>query len=393
MKALLSIATALLFSALASSSTSDSCRLCDKTGVVPCSEHTADEHAYEADVLFCSTAAQCERCKGSLIEICKRCPDGPDIHKIAERQAEVAAWLAEQPMPGYLDRPVPAVETERFQLIIDTGTMKEGRKKIDGHTIMHRVARDVNEVTRLIGEHFQLEGSTTFNPETKSKREYHGKMRMWIWKEPADHAKIMREFLNHTSTGDYKLLGRAPIFSVWTDHNFNTVQGVRSLFTHNASHMLLSNLYRELWTGDIGGGWFDAGSGHWYEYEVHKRSLNYCIEEATAELDFHGGEWRAPIRKWLQLEEKHLLSPLIPKNTGAMTLPEQALCWSFYDWLVANHVEALPQLQQGLKKQTPTRDLLKEVLGMSLLQAEDAWREWVAITYPVRGDKPREPKK
>jgi hypothetical protein len=157
--------------------------------------------------------------------------------------------------------------------------------------------------------------------------------------------------------------------------------------------MLLSNLYQALWTGDTGGGWFDAGSSHWYEYKIHGLSVNYCIEESTLPLDFHGGVWRAPIRKWLGKEDTPFLPSLLPKNTGAMELPEQALCWSFYDWLVAEHVSSLPKIQHRLKQKEASRVILKEELGMPLLKIEEAWRAWVKATYPTKGDVPRKPKK
>ncbi len=392
----------LLSAPLAFAADGEGCRRCDKRGVVPCTDHTDEILAHEQEVLFCSLVSTCELCMGALLTDCKHCDGGPDDHLIAARQAEVATWMENQAMAKYLGRPLPAVETERYQLVVDTGPLKQGKKLIDGHVIMHRAAQDVLEVERLIGEHFALEGSEARAAQeaggdtsnaNQFKRDYSNKMRMWIWKDPADHQKVMAEFLGSSSTGDFKLLGRAPVFSVWTENPFNTEPGVRRLFTHTAPHMLLSNLYEPNWTGDTGGGWFDAGSAHWYEYEVHGLSVNYCIEEATLPLDFHGGVWRAPIRKWLKREKTPFLPKLLPKNTGAMELPEQALCWSFYDWLIAEHVEALPKIQQGLKRKESSRDLLKDTLGMPILTIEEAWREWVAATYPTKGDKPRAPKK
>lgn len=399
----------------------DGCRKCDERGVVLCKSHDDEMHVYERQVLFCSVAAGCEDCLGALLVDCKRCDGGPDSHLIPERQAEVAEWMKSERMSQHLGRPVPIVETAHFELIIDTGSLKEGKKKIEGHEIMHRVANDVEEVARLLGGHYGLSGSESKQaaklmslaaafaadeeppameeePQPEGvpaalAKDYFSKMRMWIWNDPADHANVMAKFLGSSSTGDFKMLGKDPVFSVWTEKDFGTVPGVRRLFTHNASHMLLSNLYRMLWTGDLGGGWLDAGAGHWYEYKIHELSVNYCIEEATAALDFHGGVWRAPIRRWLQQEEKRFLPVLLKKNTGAMELPEQALCWSFYDYLVANHVGALPLLQQGLKEKRDAREVIAEVLGMQLLPLEDAWRDWVEATYPLKGDQPREPKK
>ena len=79
-----------------------------------------------------------------------------------------------------------------------------------------------------------------------------------------------------------------------------------------------------------------------------------------------------------------------PKNTGAMTLPEQALCFSFYDYLVAVHQDKLTALLRGLKAKKPARDVLAEVLGKPLMEIEKDWREWVSKAYPRKGDELKE---
>ena len=358
------------------------CRRCDHRGVEPCGEHDEELLAMEAEVLFCSVVAACEECLGTLLVDCDRCDGGPDSARIPERRAEIEAWLFEDRMSAFLERPVPHVETEHFELVCDVPVMKDGKKKKDPHLTMHLVARDVERVATLIGEHFDI-----------TREDYFSKMRMWIWKDPRDHAAVMREFLLSTSTGDFKLLGKDPVFSVWTEPPFDTVPGVRRLFTHNSSHMLLSNLYRMLWTGDTGGGWFDAGAGHWYEYEVHDLSVSYCIEEATVPLEYHGGVWRTAIKKRLRKEEERQLPRILPLNTGAMTLPDQALCWSLYDWLVHEHPESLAPLQRALKEKRTGREVLEEVLGMKVLAVEEAWRAWVEEAYPLRGDELKLPER
>ena len=275
-------------------------------------------------------------------------------------------------------------ETEHYQLVMDLEPMKEGRKKVDPHLFLHRVAQDVEHVASRIAEHYAVEPGA-----------YGSKMRMWMWEEAEDHESAMGRFLGTVTRGDFKLLGKAPVFSVWREPGlFDSVEVVRSLFVHNAGHMLISNLYAPLWVGDRGGGWLDAGVGHWYEYDSMERSVHYCIEESTTPLNYHGGEWRAPIRKRLEdgSESDFHLGRLLPMNSGAMTLPDQALCWSFYDWLVAEHMATLPGILRRLKKREPAREILPDVLGMDLFEVERSWRKWVSDVYPRRGDKPRKPK-
>ncbi|MDF1836637.1 MAG: hypothetical protein P1V35_02110 [Planctomycetota bacterium] len=376
------------------------CKRCKNLGVLPCSEHKKEILELEKDVLFCSVAAECEPCGGSFLMDCDRCEHGTSSDAVAERRKEVADWLAAETMRQHMGRPVAHVETKHFLLILDTGPLRQGKKRIDSHTCLHRVAQDVEQVATLLGEHLELGGK---GPAQKiaegpslegqvAESEYFSKMRMWFWESRKDHRGVMSEFLHSGSSGDFKMLGRNPVFSLAKEANFSTLPQVRRVFTHNAAHMLISNLYKELWFGDTTGGWYDAGAAHWYEYKIHGLTTNYCIEEGTVMRDYHGGQWRAAIRKRLAKEDGPFLPQLINQDTGQMELPEQALCWSFYDWIVANHPQTLKPMLLALKQEIPSRTILKENLGQSLVKIEEDWRAWVAVTYPTKVDKPRKPK-
>ena len=55
-------------------------------------------------------------------------------------------------------------------------------------------------------------------------QDYRAKMRMWLWSDVATHQKAQAEFLGTITTGDFKMLGRDPVFSVWTEPpHFDTV--------------------------------------------------------------------------------------------------------------------------------------------------------------------------
>ena len=386
------------------------CLRCKKRGAIPCKQHNKHEHAMETEVLFCSVAAACEDCAGAMLVDCEYCEGGPDSSLIAPRRARNAAWMKNDPMQEFLGKHVPRIETPRFELIVNTGDLREGRKKVDEHTLMHRVAQDVMFVRSSMETHYGLppevsveEARNSLDPpaEPKSGPEgprvtteefypaYLHKMRMWIWNTPADHRAVMSEYLHSGASGDFKMLGKKPVFSVWTESDFSTVSGVRSLFTHNAAHMLLSNMYKETWVGDLSGGWFDAGVGHWYEYQRFDRSVNMCSEEASLAQNYHNGVWKAALKKRLAKEEAYLLPSLLGHNVGAMELSEQALCWSFYDWLVAKHVDKLPDMLKRLKREQPARELLKEVFEKALFPIEDDWRAWVQETYPSKDPKRR----
>lgn len=331
--------------------------------------------------MFCSLAAHCEDCAGALFIDCKHCDGGPKNAEVEARRAEIAKWMEANPVEAHFGRKVARCETHRFEIVLDLQkTLKDGRKKVDPHLLMHMVADDCEHVSGRILEHY----------ETDEEKEIFAKMRMWMWQSSEDHVSAVETFMRISARGDFKMLGKAPVFSVWLEPGlFSTVSGIRTVFAHNAGHMILSNMYRERDVGPIGGGWFDAGAGHWYEYDRFERSVNYCTEEATARTSFANGVWKAAMKKLLARTDDPQIPSLLNVPTTAMTVQQQAVCWSFYDWLVAEHRKSLRPILRGLKQKTPTRDLLKSELGLTVLQAEEAWRAWVDSTYPDREKKRR----
>lgn len=356
------------------------CRRCDHRGVVACPKHSDEILEAEERVLFCSVVGHCEDCHGALVVDCEHCDGGPASKAMEERRAKVAAWLAESPVERHFGRAVPRCETRRFELVLDVeGKFKLDRKKIDGHTLMHLVADDCEFVAKGLDEHFGIEDDDLF-----------AKMRMWMWPTGKDHASAVLEFMRQSARGDFKMLGKDPVFSVWQEPGlFATTPAIRSLFTHNAAHMIVSNLDRERDMSVTGGGWLDAGLGHWYEYERFGQSVQYCIEEATAGSAFANGVWKAAMRKLVKDTDGPLFLPQLDRRTTAMTVEDQAICWSFYDWLVANHQPQLRPILRGLKMPKDTRELFKEHLDMTVLEAEDAWRAWVLETYPKKEKRRR----
>jgi hypothetical protein len=358
----------------------DGCKRCEHLGMLPCGAHDEADREAEARVLFCSFVADCEACRGTLWVDCARCEGGPKQAEALERRAAIEAWLVPNLLESHLGHNVPRVETIHFELIVECDALPQGREKVAPHDLAHHIADDVEHVAGRIAEHYRIQAG-----------DYGAKMRAWLWKELAAHQKAMERFMGTVSSGDFKFLGRDPVLSAWTEpERFDDVQRVRSLFAHNAAHMLISNAIEPVWIGDGGGGWLDAGSGHWYEYELFGRTTNYCIEEATLATSWEGGVWRAPIRRRLAEVEEPFLPGLLQKNTGGMSQAEHALCWSFYEFLLARHGECLRALLVDLKRaERPARELIAQHLGMDVLAAEAAWRGWVEEVYPLKGDELR----
>lgn len=361
----------------------ESCPNCLHQGVLPCKQHldvpaTEEQPGPENPTLYCSWAAGCAQCEGTLFIDCPRCPRGERTKEVEERRALVRQWMEENALERGLERAVPRLETARYRIVVDVEELPEGKKKVSGHALAHRLAADLEHVAAQVSAHYQME-----------PQDYRAKMRMWLWSTLETHQQAQSKFQGTVTTGDFKLLGRDPVFSVWTEPtNFDTVPKVRALFAHNAGHMLLSNAFQPTWVGDIGGGWLDAGLGHWYEYELFGRTVNYCLEEATLNEDYAGGQWRATVRKRLDKEKDPFLPGLLSKRTGQMSAAEHALCWSFYDWLLTQP-GVVRKLMLDLKQKKPAREVLPKHVGMDLFAIEDTWRAWVDATYPLKGDEAR----
>jgi hypothetical protein len=360
----------------------EGCPDCRYTGIVPCTGHRepSEEPTEALPLVHCSWASACSMCGGTLWYDCGRCTGGPRSAWLEQRLAEESDWAQENELEKAVGHPVGRIETARFELVVAADGLKERSRRVSAHELAHQLAEDVEHVAALVAEHYGV------TPE-----DYSTKMRMWVWGDRKTHEAAMGAFLGTISSGDFKALAALPTFTVWPERpHFDDVPKLRAVFVHNAPHLLLTNAFGTGWVGDIGGGWLDAGAGHWYEYERFGQSLNACIEEATLNDAWEGGLWRAAMRKRLAKEKEPVLPGVFGKRTGAMSSEEQAVCYSFHDYLVAQHPAALGPMLKALKRrEKPARDILAEHTGLGLLEAEEAWRAWVQETYPRRETRPR----
>jgi hypothetical protein len=358
------------------------CRTCKQRGVTDCPNHE-DEWREVERAVRCTVAAECAKCGGALVLDCPKCEGGPESAAADARRAELAAWRAERlPVEEALGRAVLRVEAQHVHLAAEIGTLKDGTRKVSGHQFLHALARDAERAAEMVAEHYGIVRET----------DYKAPMRLWFWQDRDTHLKVMREHMKISGSGDVKMLGRKPSFSVWTaDEAFGDRYVVLlTLGVHNLVHMLQSNVWDEIWIGDQGAGWFDGGAAHWYEEKIYARARHYCIDEAASPPNWENGVWRAAIRALLAKREAAIFPELMRKQTGEMTPEEHALSWSVYDWLVAEHPAALTPLLKALKARKPAREALPESAGLGIIEAELAWREWVEKTYPAREKKSRE---
>lgn len=356
------------------------CRACVMSGVKECKKHPEALAEFEAEVRYCSVAARCADCGGALTLDCGRCADGPASPRREARMEACKRWLDAGCDPErLLARPLVRIETEHFELIIDA-PLKEGSRTLDPHEFAHHLARELEAMASTLDAHF----SATANS-------YSGRTRLWYWLEPEDHARVNREIFGRNVTSAMKFYTRSPASSAWAGDTGleGKALNVAMNACHVAAHLMMSSMYRQEWLNDKKAGWFDEGAGHWYEEHRFQRTATYCMDEANSDLDWEGGQWRVAIKSWLAKKTDPILPALVQKLPGTLWPEEHGLSWSLYDWVVAEHPAALKPLLMGYKDGKDTRDLFREHLGLTVPQAEEAWRAWVQATYPARDPKAR----
>lgn len=367
--------------ALCQAEAAEGCRKCAHRGVLDCPRHTAEERAWEDEVTHCALAARCPECAGALLIDCGKCAGGPDSARREQRAAAAAAWLAqEDPLETFLKRPLARADTSHFRIVVDARELKDGKKKVSGHEFLHRLARDLQRVAQLQDGHYGAQPG-----------DRRSAARVWLWERQEDHAAVMAKFLHSTGGGDFKLLGKDPAFSVWTaDPTFaSAAPQLHGLAVHNGAHLLLSNLFREQWVGDLFAGWLDEGSAHWYEDRVLGVSTHFCVDEVGIPEGGTPRISRAAIRALLAKNQDPVLPGLLRRLSGQLTADEHALAFAFYDWLADLRPAALAPLLRGCQDKRMTADLLAELIGMNLFLAEEAWRGWVRERYPAQDPKPK----
>lgn len=356
------------------------CRSCAMSGVRECKQHPAELAAFEAEVRYCSVAARCQDCGGALSVDCGRCADGPESPRREGRMLSCARWLEAGCEPEQLlARPLVRVETEHFEVILDA-PLKEGSRTLDPHEFAHHLARELEAMAVTLDAHFD-----------GTARSFSGRTRLWYWERQEDHAAVNREIFGRNVSSAMKFYTRSPASSAWAhDRGLEgKALNVAMNACHVAAHLMMSSMHRQEWLNDKKAGWFDEGAGHWYEEHRFQRTATYCMDEANADLDWKGGQWRVAIKQWLAKETAPILPALVQKIPGTLWPEEHGLSWSLYDWVVAEHAQALKPLLLGFKDGVDARDLFREQLGMTVPQAEEAWRAWVAATYPARDPKVR----
>jgi len=351
------------------------CKPCESTGMQVCKEHKRDECLLEDGLVYCTEFDECAVCSGTGWVDCVKCESQAGANELARRisdrarRAERHAWIHEG-----MGRKLRFAETEHFRLVWELDSLKVNKKRLNGHHLMHLYA---DRLEQLWKDYADLTGATSRNFKEKSL--------VLVWWLPNDQKKSSRTFCTNESTSGAKLLGATPRFSICGNKQFaRNDEALYRTVVHNVTHLLMSHHTPSFWIGNVKGGWADAGLAHWFEDKYSGRCTNYCYQEQNSQVDFKGGKYKPAIRKMVATDKVPTAAVVFKKNTDTLTPAEHAVSFSYVDYLVTLDGKKFASVVRMLKQRKPTRDALKEIYELNIIEFEARWKAWVLETYPKR---------
>jgi hypothetical protein len=178
-------------------------------------------------------------------------------------------------------------------------------------------------------------------------------------------------------------MGNRPSYSICGNkQNFQDDEKLHRNIVHCVAHLLLSAQQSPQWIGNIKGGWADEGLAHWFEDRYWDICDTYCYQEANTNVDFKSGRWKLAVRKLVDMDKAPPAALVFDRNIDTLTLAENAVAFSYVDYLLNQDGAKFSKLVAELKKKVPTRDALKQIYGYGPIEFENLWKAWVKATYP-----------
>lgn len=351
------------------------CAKCKSLGRLECPEHPKAECALEDEVLFCSWIADCEVCGGSGFVDCPRCANEAAEAELARRRAQVSArrkalaWIDET-----MGRAVRKVETEHMITVFEIDRLKVEKRQPSAHELLHIYGARMEQLAR---DYRSILGAR--------EKDFREKPLVMVWWLPKDQKQASLRFCDQGMVAGVKLMGTHPRYSVCGNRQFfrGDEQLHRNL-VHNVTHLLLSHQAPSFWIGNVKGGWADEGLAHWFEDRAFGICDTYCYQEQNTQIGFKGGRYRKAVRAMVAKGNITPAATVFTRNTDTLTPAENALAMSYVDYLMSLDPAKLNRLLAQLRSRVPTRDALKAVFGLSVLEFEARWKDWVLANYPSR---------
>lgn len=359
------------------------CSVCLNKGCTPCGKHgkMLEQEQVEHGVLFCSVAAECKTCGGTLAIDCKACVNPGVEDALEKRRQLVKQWLAARRKANDEvtdNQPLFHLDTPHCKLVFSIKPLTIGKIKYDTHQLMHLYGERIEALRELFKTTFEIRDADL--PAT---------LDIYMFRDAQDQTKmgpIVTGMGGNGATGT-KLMGAPAVYSMWMEPRaIPNDEALHRTMVHNIAHLLLSNMTPSQWLGNRKYGWIDAGVAHWFEDKVTGKCTNFCYEEVALQpgAGFKGGAWRPPVRKLVDEGGAVAFADLAQRNTDQLSFVEHAVAFAYVDFLIAAHGGAkFRDMLRMVKKDVPTRDALQTVYGLNPLSIDGAFQQWVKENYTL----------
>jgi hypothetical protein len=351
------------------------CMKCRQTGKLPCPEHPRAECEWEEEVEFCSFVADCKTCGGAGFVLCDGCKWEVAADALAKKRDLVQKRkTALKTIDDSMGRPIHKAESAHMVLAWAIDKLKVDKRVLDAHELLHLYLKRMDQV------HTDFRARLGLDVKALPVKPW-----IFVWWLPEDQITGSSKFCGQNSPMGIKLLGPTPRYSVLGNRqHFRGDEQLHRNLVHSVTHLLLASEAPAIWIGNIKGGWADEGLAHWFEDRYWGICDNFCYQEQNTNVDFKGGKWRPAVRKMVADKDTPPIAELVQLNGDSLSLPQNAIAFSYVDYLLFKDGAKFNALVKLLKAKVATRDALQKTFDINLLDFEAQWKAWVLETYPTR---------
>ncbi len=361
------------------------CTYCKDKGQLPCKKHSKKELELENDgtVVFCTEAASCKTCGGTLFVDCKHCENAAVEEELDGRRTKIQKWYAARKakVDDLVKHPVLQASGKHVDLVWDLKPMKVGRRKLSQHEMLHLYLKRMEDLRADFVKRMQIRSG-----------EQPARVELFCWRDSRDQFLAAHKFAGQGSQGaGIKFMGSTAVYTMlFQKKDYKDDDDLHRSMVHNTVHLLLANLTPSRWIGQLKGGWIDEGLAHYFEYLLDGECSTRCFQEVMTEVNFKPGKWLVPIRRKVVSGRIPRFADVIKRNTDQLDGAEHRMVFSYVhflmegDLVLKNHGKEFVRLVRVLKQKKPARDALRKVYSLSPVRFEEQWKAWVQKTYPTR---------
>ena len=213
------------------------CTYCKDKGQMPCKKHSKLEWTLEADgtVEFCTEAASCKTCGGTLHVDCTHCENAAIESTLESRREKIQKWYAarKKKVDELIKHPVLQASGKHVDLVWDLKAMKVGRKKLSSHEMLHLYLKRMEDLRADFVKRLQINSA-----------EQAARIELFCWRDARDQFLAAHKFTGQGSQGaGIKYMGSTAIYTMqYKKKDYKKDEDLHRSMVHNSVHLMLANM-------------------------------------------------------------------------------------------------------------------------------------------------------